>query len=426
MRKIVILAVKDLRLLLRDRAGFFFTFFFPVLFAIFFGSIFSGGGEQGSAIDLAVVDEDQSVESRKFIQKLAQASELNVEDTDARTAREMVRKGQKIGYIILKKGFGEAQQQIFLGRSPSIELGVDPSRKAEAAMLEGILTKYAAESMQESLQNPARMRKQVESALRSLKNDTRMPKNQRQILARFFQDLDRFLDKMEKSNDSKKQAIPAFQPLIIERAEIMRERQGPNNAYAVSFPQAIIWGMMGCTAGFGISLVSEKNRGTLIRLRMAPISSMQILAGKALACFMTALGVAFLLFALATYLFGVRTHSFVLFSVAVVVVALAFVGLMMFLSVLGKTERSASGIGWAILLVMAMLGGGMIPLFIMPSWMQKISHFSLVKWAILNIEGAVWRNFSFKEMLFPSAILLGSGVFLFSIGVYAFRWIESD
>ena len=39
-----ILAVKDLRILLRDKAGFFFTFIYPVLIAVFMGVIFSGGG----------------------------------------------------------------------------------------------------------------------------------------------------------------------------------------------------------------------------------------------------------------------------------------------------------------------------------------------------------------------------------------------
>jgi ABC-type transport system involved in cytochrome c biogenesis permease component len=34
------LAVKDLRILLRDKAGFFFTFFYPILIAVFMGVIF--------------------------------------------------------------------------------------------------------------------------------------------------------------------------------------------------------------------------------------------------------------------------------------------------------------------------------------------------------------------------------------------------
>lgn len=49
--------------------------------------------------------------------------------------------------------------------------------------------------------------------------------------------------------------------------------------------------------------------------------------------------------------------------------ALCFVGLMMFISTLGKTEQSASGAGMALLMVMARLGSGMMPLVFMPTWM---------------------------------------------------------
>jgi ABC-2 type transport system permease protein len=96
------------------------------------------------------------------------------------------------------------------------------------------------------------------------------------------------------------------------------------------------------------------------------------------------------------------------------------------LSVLGKTEQSAGGIGWAVLLVMAMLGGGMVPLFIMPSWMEAVSNVSPVKWAILGMEGAVWRGFSLNEMLLPCGILVGVGVVCFAVGVCAFGWTQES
>ena len=89
---------------------------------------------------------------------------------------------------------------------------------------------------------------------------------------------------------------------------------------------------------------------------------------------------------------------------------------------LGKTERSAAGIGWAVLIVMAMIGGGMIPLFVMPAWMQTMSHASPVKWSILAMEGAIWRNFSLAELALPCGILLAVGVVCFAIGTHAFRW----
>ena len=74
MREIMALAAKDIRLLVRDKAGFSFTFFFPLLMAIFFGTIFSGD-DDSSAISILVVDEDQTEQSQKFIAALDGSAE---------------------------------------------------------------------------------------------------------------------------------------------------------------------------------------------------------------------------------------------------------------------------------------------------------------------------------------------------------------
>jgi ABC-2 type transport system permease protein len=111
-------------------------------------------------------------------------------------------------------------------------------------------------------------------------------------------------------------------------------------------------------------------------------------------------------------------------GLAILSSSIAFVGIMMFISVLGKTEHSAAGMTWAVLLIMSMVGGGMLPLFFMPSWLQKLSHISPMKWSILAMEGAIWRHFSFLEVARPCLILLAVGVIFFAIGVRSFRWSE--
>lgn len=157
---------------------------------------------------------------------------------------------------------------------------------------------------------------------------------------------------------------------------------------------------------------------------MAPIDRAHILAGKALACFTTTLTVSIGLFVFGIAVFGIRPDSFAILFLAVVSSSFAFVGIMMFLSVLGRTEQAAGGISWAVLLIMAMLGGGMVPLFFMPSWMRTVGHFSPVKWAILAMEGAIWRHFSLAEMILPCGILVAVGIFCFFIGVRAFCWSQ--
>jgi len=65
---------------------------------------------------------------------------------------------------------------------------------------------------------------------------------------------------------------------------------------------------------------------------------------------------------------------------------------MMFISVLGKTEQGVAGAGWAILLVMSMTGGGMVPLFTMPRGCTSWQLFG-GKVERAGLEGAIWRGF---------------------------------
>jgi ABC-2 type transport system permease protein len=48
---------------------------------------------------------------------------------------------------------------------------------------------------------------------------------------------------------------------------------------------------------------------------------------------------------------------------------------------------------------------------------------SPVKWAILAFEGAIWRGFSWQEMMLPFAILLATGAVTFLLGARAFRTV---
>ena len=89
---------------------------------------------------------------------------------------------------------------------------------------------------------------------------------------------------------------------------------------------------------------------------------------------------------------------------------------MMLMSVIGKSEEAVSGAAWAPNMMMAMFGGGMVPLLFMPGFMRVLSNFSPVKWSILALEGSIWRGFSLSEMLLPCGVLVAVGVICLTIG----------
>lgn len=430
MREVLALCAKDLRLLIRDKVGFFFSFFFPLIYSIFFGLISSGMSGAAGGIRVAVIDEDRTKESQSFSRTLLDSPELELvtDAKDRAAATDLVRRGKCVAFVIIPQGFGESRRRTFWGPSAKLVTGIDPSRKAESGMLQGVLTKYLFADMQEMFSNPVVMKGKIKQSLDDIQKSEDLDPLFRVALTGFLGSVRQFVDAIpepEKGAEERVNAANGWQPVAIETVDVTRQREGPRSAYEISFPQGVIWGILGCAAGFGISMVVERTKGTLVRLRMSPIGRSKVLAGKALACLTTTLSVAAVLLLIGRFFFGVRPDSIPLLLMAVICISLAFVGIMMFLSVLGKTEQAAGGIGWAILTVMAMLGGGMIPLFFMPPFMQTLSNVSPVKWSILAMEGAIWRGFTVTEMLLPCGVLLAIGGVAFTIGARAFRWTET-
>lgn len=406
MRALLSLVVKDLRLLSRDRGDLFFVSIWPLVVAIFFGLVFSPGRGARGKIALAVVDEDQTAGSAAFLAGLGKQEGLTLEPVSREQAASLVRKAKKTAYVALLPGFGEARERMFYGEPARIEVGADPSRSGEMAMLEGLLKAEAFKGMQTLFTDRDASKRMVGKALGELSG---APPQERKTTGRFLEELDRYLTESQSSGGTAS-AAGGWNPVEIEVKSIAEQRAGPKNAFEITFPQGILWGIVGCAASFGVGLVVERKQGTLLRLETAPLSRAQILAGRGLACVTAILLVEVFLTAIGVVFFHVRPSSLVHFALAGVSAALGFSGLMMGLSVIGKTPQSVGGLCWALLLMMSMLGGGMMPLLAMPSWMVSAGHLSPVKWAILAFEGALWRGFTTPEMLLPCGVLLGVGL----------------
>jgi ABC-2 type transport system permease protein len=242
------------------------------------------------------------------------------------------------------------------------------------------------------------------------------------MLLAFFDNVDRMLVSIPRDDPDGEGGgqARAWNPVSVTVQEVRAQRRGPKNPFEVTFAQAIVWSVMGSAAGFAIGLGEERARGTMLRLRVSPLSWAQLLGGKAMACFVATLGVAVLILVLGLLPpFRVSVGSWPMLTVALLSVAVGFVGMMMLLAVIGRASGSGQ-MGWAVMLVLAVIGGGMVPLFVMPGFMQTLSVISPVRWAILAIEGGIWRGYSAAEMALPAGVLLGLGVAGFAVGAWMF------
>ena len=91
---------------------------------------------------------------------------------------------------------------------------------------------------------------------------------------------------------------------------------------------------------------------------------------------------------------------------------------------LGNSPATARGITTLAILMMVMLGGGWVPVFIFPEWLQQATKVVPVRWAIDGLDGATWRGLPFENAVAPIAILLGFAALFGSIALARFKWEE--
>ena len=449
MRAIWAIAKKELRTLCRTPMTLFFIFVFPLVIGLFFGSI-SGGGGGGATrkMDMAIVDQDDSDVSRRFASSLADAGGMRLTAMSRDEAIAAVRGGRRAGLIVIPSGFGEVAGLPWRG-TPTLELGMDPSRTAEAAMAEGLVMQsmgelfgsrmFDAESLDRSV---GQMRDDLADDVSTI-DPSSLPAYNRMLDS--LSTLSTSIDQLNGGDidgdngggngvaadhttadggppaTASSMAFAEIEPIDVtrtyqpgSRADLVRRLR---SKWDITFPQAMLWGVIGCVTGFSVSLVRERTRGTMDRLQIAPVSRTQILTGKALACFLSVAVVIVVITAVGGLL-GMRPVQPMMLAAAAVATAFCFVGVMMFVASIGTTEESVGNAAWGICMVMGMLGGAMVPLLFLPSFLQPFSSLSPVKWAILAIEGGVWRGLSWTEFAVPASVLVGIGV----LGIAAGTW----
>lgn len=193
------------------------------------------------------------------------------------------------------------------------------------------------------------------------------------------------------------------------------------SSFDYAFSKVMFWGLMGGVASSVGSLTNEKTSGTMLRLQLAPVRRINILAGKALSCIFMVLVSTFICWLFATLVFGIKTNDPLALVIVCVVNAIFFGGLMTFLSNFVHTERAAGALSWAVLQVLACFSGIMFPVNVMPPWMAKVTTFNPVTWAVKSMEIALWKSSAFSELMVPVSIVLGSGLLLFIAGAYLFQ-----
>jgi ABC-2 type transport system permease protein len=167
-----------------------------------------------------------------------------------------------------------------------------------------------------------------------------------------------------------------------------------------------VFGMFFIVLPLGGVIIRERQDGTFVRLRTLPVPYLTILLGKLMA-YVTVCWGQFLFIVLVGKvvlpLLGAPVLTLgsdpVALIVVVTAIALAACGYGIMLGTLARTFEQASMFGPVSVVCAAAIGGIMVPVYVMPHLMQKISLFSPLAWGLNALVEIFVREGTLRSVL---------------------------
>jgi ABC-2 type transport system permease protein len=180
------------------------------------------------------------------------------------------------------------------------------------------------------------------------------------------------------------------------------------------------------TFGAAATLVQWRTTKLLRRLRLAPISTAQLVAARIGVTVTIAIGQFAIFVGLGVAAFGLKlTGSWWMALPLLVCGTLAFMAMGLFAGSVSKTVEGATGLVNFLVLPMAFLSGSFFPLDDAPPWLNVVSHVLPLRYLNDGMLDVMVRGEGPSAALLPMAILLAFAAVVVLISSRFFTW-ESD
>jgi ABC-2 type transport system permease protein len=359
------IAVKDLKLRIRDRSAFIIGILAPLVLSYIFFLVF-GPATSGSGLGLefGVIDEDRSEISMSFTSVLESADsegviELSVFDERA-AADGALEEGDIDAFFSIPQGL---EQAVFSNQSATIDVIGDvdaPTSTQIAASFAERFSSGIAASQLAVLTSAS-----VEGA---------------QVTPEFIQSL------------SQDPSVAGLNYVLTDQTATTKQLDAPT-----FFAAGMAVFFLFFTVQFGVTGLLEEDRdGTLARLMAAPIPRASVVGGKAIVSFL--LGVISMgVLAVATSLLMDASWGAPL-GVALLVITgvLAAIGIMGLVASVAKTPEGAGNLGSIIAVILGMLGGTFFPVGAGGGLLASLTYLTPHAWFMRGLadlsSGAPWTD----------------------------------
>jgi len=200
----------------------------------------------------------------------------------------------------------------------------------------------------------------------------------------------------------------------------------------IGYKESIVPGMLTYPLLFSSMVVStgaivyEREKGTLKKIRAAPIRPINMLFGKTLAAlFQTSMSII-IMSLLAVALLGPKLNWNVPLLIPIFFLgSMNGIALGLIISCIGRAPQEASNAATTIAIVLQFFTGMYFPVEYLPTYMQQIGRFIPMTYAAQSLRDIMIRNATLNDLLLPITTLTVSAVILYAVGVLLYRrWVE--
>jgi ABC-2 type transport system permease protein len=411
MLKTLLIGLKDLKLMFRDRAALVFMLLAPFLLTIGMGFVtgrFSGGSSGLSDIPVVIVNLDNEQLGNALAdlfasEELADLMEPTSSD-DPEAARRSIDEDQAAAAVIIPAGFtrsiippqGTSFEAGFVQPEPvMIEVYANPSRPTSSGVVKAIVDEFLSRVEEGRTAGMTSIVQLMQSGL---------------------------LD----PQDAEAEARSLFQDADPAENAVIQLKTNQEGAEAIEFdilaymaPGMALLFLMYTVSYGGRSILSERSQGTLPRLLVSPTSTTQVLGGKVLGIFFTGVAQVGILILASTVFFGVQWGDAAGLVVLILAAVFGATGWGMFITALAHGPAQVASLGSALMLIFGILGGSFINLDQMPPLVRTISKITPNAWGLDGFTTLALGG-TLPNLIEPITALLIMGAVLFGLAVALF------
>ncbi|HTC00893.1 MAG TPA: ABC transporter permease [Ferruginibacter sp.] len=390
---------KDIIVLLRDKVGLMLMFTMPIILAIVITAIQNSTFElvNNNKVPLLLCNRDTGDASKQLITAIKKIGMFDIKQvtenqTDQQIIDRMHAKDALIAVIIPKYFSAKIVSNAKNISSTALNnFGIQTDTTKNTTDSIDPLTLYYHPVLQQSY------RLSINGALRSA---LQLVQSKQILKSLYFS-----LNQKELPQDLENQVVNEHVPIN----EISISRDGNRNipnATQHNIPAWTIFAMFFIVISLGSSIVREKLNGSFVRLKTLPTNYLVALVSKQLTYLLVTMVQAACIFAIGIWLFpviGLPKLNLPADLLGLIIVLLicgwCAVSFAIFVGVFAQTQEQANGIGAVAVVLLAAIGGILVPSFAMPNSFRLIIQLSPLHWALEAFYGLFLEGGKLKDIL---------------------------